>query len=64
MPEHIAGKPNMIAQEMPGGGGKRLSNFLYNVAPKDGTTIGALNQTLVALDFLVDLPLKLPGVRR
>ena len=54
MPEHIAGKPNMIAQEMPGGGGKRLSNFLYNVAPKDGTTIGALNQTLGLDQILSD----------
>jgi tripartite-type tricarboxylate transporter receptor subunit TctC len=54
MPEHIAGKPNMIAQEMPGGGGKRLSNFLYNVAPKDGTSIGALNQTLGLDQILSD----------
>jgi tripartite-type tricarboxylate transporter receptor subunit TctC len=53
-PDHIPGKPTMIAQNLPGGGGIRMSNFLYKIAPKDGTTIGALNQTLGLEQILGD----------
>jgi tripartite-type tricarboxylate transporter receptor subunit TctC len=37
---HIPGNPQVVAQNMPGAGSLRLANFLYNAAPKDGTTIG------------------------
>ncbi len=37
---HIPGNPNVIMQFMPGGGGSRMANYLYNAAPKDGTYIG------------------------
>lgn len=36
---HIPGKPNIIYQYMPGGGGVKGSNYCYNVAPKDGSYI-------------------------
>src|SRR5215470_12955505 len=36
---HTPGNPAVIAQNMPGAGSLRSANFLYNVAPKDGTTI-------------------------
>ena len=36
----IPGHPPVIVQNMPGGGSLRAVNFLYNLAPKDGTTIG------------------------
>jgi tripartite-type tricarboxylate transporter receptor subunit TctC len=39
---HMPGNPTVIVQNMPGGGGMRLANWLYNVAPKDGTVMGAL----------------------
>ena len=38
---HIPGNPTVVPQNMPGGGGMRLANWLYNVAPRDGTVIGA-----------------------
>jgi tripartite-type tricarboxylate transporter receptor subunit TctC len=38
---HIPGNPKVVVQNMPGGGGMRLANWLYSVAPKDGTAIGA-----------------------
>jgi tripartite-type tricarboxylate transporter receptor subunit TctC len=38
--DHIPGKPTIIVQNMPGGGGLRVAQFLYTVAGKDGTTIG------------------------
>jgi hypothetical protein len=38
----IPGQPNIIVQNMPGAGGGRAATYLYNVAPKDGTTIGGI----------------------
>ena len=36
---HIAGKPNVTVQLMPGAGGIRAANFLAEQAPRDGTAI-------------------------
>lgn len=36
----IPGQPTIVVQNMPGAGGIRAANFMFNVAPKDGTTIG------------------------
>jgi tripartite-type tricarboxylate transporter receptor subunit TctC len=43
MPRHIPGNPTMIVKGMPGAGNVLATNYLYNVAPKDGTTIGLVN---------------------
>ncbi len=40
--KHIPGNPTIIVQNMPGAGGKRATDFIYNQAPKDGTTIGGV----------------------
>jgi tripartite-type tricarboxylate transporter receptor subunit TctC len=37
---HIPGHPDVIVQNMPGAGSVVASNWLYNVAPKDGSVIG------------------------
>jgi tripartite-type tricarboxylate transporter receptor subunit TctC len=37
---HIPGSPQVVPQNMPGAGSLKLVNYLYNVAPKDGTAIG------------------------
>ena len=44
--KHVAGHQNIIIQNMPGAGGLRATNWLYTVAPKDGQTIGMINNTL------------------
>ncbi len=41
MSKHIPGAPNVIVQNMPGAGGNTSAAFVANVAPKDGTIIGA-----------------------
>ena len=41
---HIRGKPRIIVQNVPGAGGLKLMNQLYNLSPKDGTTIGLINR--------------------
>ena len=38
--KHLPGKPNVVAVNMPGAGSMKLVNYLYNVAPKDGTNFG------------------------
>jgi hypothetical protein len=42
--KYLPGNPNVVPQNMPGGGGMRLANFLFNAAPKEGTTIGIINR--------------------
>ncbi len=38
--DHIPGHPQIVPQNMPGAGSLKLANYLYNVAPKDGTALG------------------------
>jgi tripartite-type tricarboxylate transporter receptor subunit TctC len=40
MGKHIPGNPTLIAQNMPGAGTLKVANYIYNVAPKDGTVFG------------------------
>ena len=37
---HIPGNPTVVVQNMPGAGSLRAANYLYNIAPKDGTVFG------------------------
>jgi tripartite-type tricarboxylate transporter receptor subunit TctC len=46
MPRHIPGQPAMIVQNMPGGGNILATNFMYNIAPKDGTTIATIHSAM------------------
>jgi tripartite-type tricarboxylate transporter receptor subunit TctC len=46
MGTHLAGNPSFVVQNMPGAGGIRAANHLYNVAPKDGTVIGIFDQAV------------------
>jgi tripartite-type tricarboxylate transporter receptor subunit TctC len=41
LPRHIPGNPSIVVQEMPGAAGRRMMGYMQNVAPKDGTIIGA-----------------------
>src|SRR5215467_2191548 len=52
MGKHIPGHPNFVVQNMPGAGGLRSANHLYNVAAKDGSVIGIFDQA-VFLDQLL-----------
>ena len=44
MSNHLPGNPNIVPQNVPGAGGLKLMNTLYNVSPKDGTAIGLVNR--------------------
>jgi tripartite-type tricarboxylate transporter receptor subunit TctC len=41
---HIPGNPTVVVQNMEGAGSVRAANYVYAVAPKDGTVIAAVNQ--------------------
>jgi tripartite-type tricarboxylate transporter receptor subunit TctC len=41
---HIAGNPNIVVQNMPGAGSLKAANYLYTIAPKDGTTFGGFSR--------------------
>ncbi len=42
LPKHIPGNPDMIVQNMPGGGNVIAANYVYSVAKPDGLTLGAI----------------------
>src|SRR6266581_4373739 len=39
---YIPGNPVIVPQNMPGAGSNKLAGYIYSVAPKDGTAIGAI----------------------
>ncbi len=39
---HIPGNPALVVQNMPGAGSNVAAAYIYNVAPKDGTVMGAI----------------------
>jgi len=51
----LPGNPTIIARNMPGAGGVIASNYLYNVAPQDGTTLAIITSSF-ANEQLFDNP--------
>jgi tripartite-type tricarboxylate transporter receptor subunit TctC len=48
----IPGNPTIVVQNMPGAGSLRAANYLYNVAPRDGTAIGTFSRNMPLLGLL------------
>jgi tripartite-type tricarboxylate transporter receptor subunit TctC len=46
MGPHIPGSPKIVAENMTGGGSRVAANFLYNLAPKDGTALATVDQAI------------------
>ena len=42
--KHIPGNPAVVPQNMPGAGSRLAANWLYNIAPKDGTAFATIGQ--------------------
>jgi hypothetical protein len=49
---HIPGQPNVVVQNMEGAGSVRAANYVYSLAPKDGTVIAAVNQNMPMYQML------------
>jgi tripartite-type tricarboxylate transporter receptor subunit TctC len=51
--KYLPGNPIVIAQNMTGAGSLAAANYVYNIAPKDGTVLGVIGQT-IPVDQLFD----------
>jgi len=58
MGAHIPGHPAIVPQNMPGAGSRSAANWLYRVAPQDGSVIATLGQATPT-----DQALSQPGVQ-
>jgi tripartite-type tricarboxylate transporter receptor subunit TctC len=58
MGQYIPGQPQVVVQFMPGAGGLTATNYVYNVAPKDGTIIGSVQRNIVRLALIHDKGVK------
>ena len=52
MNKYLPGNPTIIVQNMVGGGGIRAANYLYNVAPRDGTVFSLIDRGMPAAPLL------------
>lgn len=50
--KYLPGTTTVISQNMPGAGSLKAANYLYNVAPKDGSTIGIFARGLAVQPLL------------
>src|ERR1700760_812692 len=46
MGKHLAGNPYVTPQNMPGAGSLKAFQYLYQIAPKDGTAIGTFGRSM------------------
>jgi tripartite-type tricarboxylate transporter receptor subunit TctC len=44
---YIPGNPTIVVQNMPGASGLRVGEYIYNVAPRDGTVIAIMQPSIV-----------------
>jgi len=54
----LPGNPTMVAENMPGAGTLRAANYIYNIAPKTGTALGIVTETIA-----VEQALRNPAVQ-
>lgn len=53
--KHIPGNPTIVMDYMPGGGSRKAANHIYNVARRDGLTIGRMSSSIVPNAVLGEL---------
>ena len=61
--KHIPGNPTVVAQNMVGGGGIVMANYLYAVPPKDGTYLGVINNAYPLAQALGEETIKFDAAR-
>jgi tripartite-type tricarboxylate transporter receptor subunit TctC len=52
MTHYLPGNPQIVVQNMPGGGGITAANYLYNIAPKDGSMFGLIDRGIPTAELL------------
>jgi len=58
LPRHVPGSPSFVVQNMPGAGHMLATNWLYNIALRDGTVWGSVSRNIPSAGIL-----QLPGAR-
>src|SRR5882672_2440953 len=53
--KHIPGQPTVVAQNMPGAGSLKAANYIYEVAPRDGTALAVVVES-IALEQALSNP--------
>jgi len=56
--DHLPGAPSIVPVNMPGAGGNKVAYYIYAVAPKDGTAIGAIFPGGVMEPLIGDKPVQ------
>jgi tripartite-type tricarboxylate transporter receptor subunit TctC len=51
---YIPGRPTIVPRNMPGAGSRTAMNYVYNVAPKDGTVLATGDQSLSVAQAMGD----------
>ena len=54
MGKHIPGNPTIVPQNMPGAGSQRAAQYIYSVAPKDGSVFGTMSRSMPVEPLLGD----------
>ncbi len=50
--KYVPGHPAIVVQNMPGAGSLLAANYLYTIAPKDGTTFGLISRNMLMLGLI------------
>ena len=56
--KHVPGAPSAVPSSMPGAGSFTAANWLFAIAPKDGTAIGIVSQTMAIEELLGNTAVK------
>ena len=63
MSEHIPGKPRIVPRNMTGAGSRLAANTMYRVAPKDGTALATVEQSIAVQQALGDATVQFDAAR-
>jgi tripartite-type tricarboxylate transporter receptor subunit TctC len=55
---HIPGKPAIVPKQMPGAGSRAAAQYVFNVAPKDGTVLATVDQSMAVQQAMGDPSIK------
>jgi tripartite-type tricarboxylate transporter receptor subunit TctC len=53
---YLPGNPSIVVQNMPGAGSMRAVNYLYGIAPKDGTTFALFGSDMALIGLIGNNP--------
>ena len=56
--DFIPGKPKIVVRNMPGGGSRVATGWVYHIGPKDGTVLASADQSLSIEQAMGDVSLK------